>query len=286
MVSPTKTDPGLTLNTRYSDHDPGDPLRGRSAELRACRGTRRRRQGPPPQPSRSRWERERVVVLVNRGAVGFQWYGPICRRRLRREGSSLGLVTTELDWRAQRSYTSIARRAAAARPQLVFFAGHTQYNARRLLEDVRRQARPTTVVFAAGDQFVAAPSLPEAFGPVGEGLRVDRLPCPVRGTCSGRDDGSCARSARLRGRLFEWSSAEGGAGRRGAAGGNRALERHSRRRSSRSCSRDEAERRDSRARSRSTESGDITPATVALYSIRNGEVVVDGVVRVPSRPDN
>ena len=32
--------------------------------------------------------------------------------------------------------------------------------------------------------------------------------------------------------------------------------------------------------------GDITPATVARYSVRNGKVVVDGVVRVPSRPDN
>ena len=30
--------------------------------------------------------------------------------------------------------------------------------------------------------------------------------------------------------------------------------------------------------------GDITPATVGLYSIRNGALVLDGVVRVP-RPD-
>ena len=32
--------------------------------------------------------------------------------------------------------------------------------------------------------------------------------------------------------------------------------------------------------------GDIAPATVALNSIRNGALVLDGVVRVPSRPDN
>ena len=32
--------------------------------------------------------------------------------------------------------------------------------------------------------------------------------------------------------------------------------------------------------------GDITPARIALFTIRNGEVVLDGVVRVPSRPDN
>ncbi|HVH42921.1 MAG TPA: hypothetical protein VM925_11280 [Labilithrix sp.] len=31
--------------------------------------------------------------------------------------------------------------------------------------------------------------------------------------------------------------------------------------------------------------GDITPAAIGLYSIRDGALVVDGVVRVPSRPD-
>jgi hypothetical protein len=32
--------------------------------------------------------------------------------------------------------------------------------------------------------------------------------------------------------------------------------------------------------------GDITPATIGLYSIRNGTVVVDGVIRVPRRAEN
>ena len=32
--------------------------------------------------------------------------------------------------------------------------------------------------------------------------------------------------------------------------------------------------------------GDITPARIALFTIHNGAVVVDGVVRVPGRPDD
>ena len=164
------------------------------------------------------------------------------------------------------------------RPQLVFFAGHTQNNARRLMEDVRRQVGPD-VVFAAGDQFVAHPSLPKALGPIGEGLRVIAVGVPAAGLAP-----AARRFLRSVGAPEEPSLLE-------AAQAAEAL-------------------LDAIARSDGTRAvvvkelfntrvtggflgsfsfdqyGDIAPATVTLSSVRNGAVVVDGVVRVPSRRDD
>ena len=147
------------------------------------------------------------------------------------------------------------------------------------MEDLRRELGPD-VVFAAGDQFIAHRSLPKAFGPVGEGLRVTGYRVPLE---------ALAPAAR---RFVRSVGAPGGLG--GLAEAAQAAE----------------VLLDAIARSDGTravvveelfntrvtggilgsfsfdQNGDITPATVARYSVRNGEVVVDGVVRVPSRPDN
>jgi branched-chain amino acid transport system substrate-binding protein len=282
MVSPTNTDPGLTLNTRYSDYDPGtlyadgvrNYVRVAAPEnaLGAVAATLAKQMGA-----------ERVVAFVNREPVGLRWYGPSIGGGFVEEARSLGLVTTELRWRPQRSFRSIARRAAAARPQLVFFAGGTQHNARRLLEDVRRQVGPD-VVFAAGDNFVGSA---KEFGPVGEGLRATSAEVVFESlTPAGQ------RFLRSVGVSPELAFFEGGfSGPVGAAPATQALL--------------EAIARSSGTRASVVEElfgtrlrggflgsfsfdrrGDITPASIAVYTIRNGEGVVDGVVRVPSRPDN
>jgi hypothetical protein len=147
------------------------------------------------------------------------------------------------------------------------------------MEDLRRRLGPD-VVLAAGDQFLAAPSLPKAFGPVGEGLRVTGYHVPLE---------ALAPAAR---RFLRSVGAPGGF--RGLAEAAQAAD----------------VLLDAIARSDGTRAvvveelfntrvtggilgsfsfdqyGDITPATVALYSVRNGKVVVDGVVRVPSHADN
>jgi len=285
MVSPTNTDPGLTLNTRDSDYDPGalyaDGVRNYvrvvapDSAIGAAAATLAKQLGA-----------ERVVAFVNREPVGYGWYGPAVGRGFVEEARSLGLVTTELRWRPQRSYTSIARRAAAARPQLVYFAGNPQNNARRLLEDVRRQVGPD-VVFAAGDLFVADPSSPKAFGRVGEGLRATSASLVFESlTPAGR------RFLRSVGVSPELSSSEGyGGSVEAAAVATEALLAAIARSNGTRVSVVE-ELFETRLKGGFLGSfsfdrrGDITPARISLVTIRNGEVVVDGVVRAPSRPDN
>jgi branched-chain amino acid transport system substrate-binding protein len=277
MVSPMNTDPGLTRRTPYSTHNPGSLYSGgvrnyarvvaSDDDIGAAAAIVAKQLGA-----------RRVVVLVNRGEIGFPWYGPSLGADFAETARSLGLVTTELEWRTQRSYASVARRAAAVRPQLVFLAGLPQYNARRLMEDLRRRLGPD-VAFAAGDQFLASPSLPDAFGPVGEGLRVTSYGVPLE---------ALAPAAR---RFLRSVGAQGGLGRaaEAAQAADVLLDAIARSDGTRAGVVEEL------FNTRVTggilgsfsfdQYGDITPATVALYSVRNGKAVLDGVVRVPSRPD-
>ena len=279
MVSATNTDPGLTRRTPFSDHDP-EPL--------YVDGVRNYVRVVPSDDAvgaaaailAKQMGARRVVALVNRGEIGFDWYGPSLGAGFIETARGLGLVTTEFEWRAQRSYTSIARRVAGARPQLVFLAGHTQYNARRLLEDLRRELGPK-VVFAGGDQFLTLS--PKEWGPVGEGMRVavNHQPLEVRAPAARR----FLRSVGLSPKddfLIGPSEAAHAAGI--------LLDAIARSDGSRASVVEElfeTRVKDGTFGSFSFDQrGDIAPAAVALYSIRNGAFVVDGVVRVPSRPDN
>jgi ABC-type branched-subunit amino acid transport system substrate-binding protein len=280
MVSPTNTDLGLTRRTPYSDLDPGslyvDGVRNyarvvaHDEHLGAAAATLAKQMGA-----------RRVVAFVNRGPIGFTWYGPTLGGAFVETARSLGLVTTEFEWRKQRSYAAIAKRAAAARPQLVFLAGQPQYNARRLMEDLRRELGPR-VVFAAGGQFVAGFS-PKDYGPVGEGLRVTRygvtpeaLAPPARRFLRSvgapedyLDFAEVAQGAQAAEVLLDAIARSDGTRAvvveelfntrvTGGILGSFSFDRY----------------------------GDIAPATIGLYSIRHGAIVLDGVVRVPSRPDN
>jgi branched-chain amino acid transport system substrate-binding protein len=281
IVSPTNTDPGLTLNTPYSDHDPGalyaDGVRN-YVRVVAPESA----QGAVAATLAKQMGAERVVAFVNREPVGYGWYGPSVGGSFVEEARSLGLVTTELRWRPQRSYTSIARRAAAARPQLVFFAGHPQNNAKRLLEDVRRQVGPD-VVFAAGDQFV---TFAKEFGPVGEGLRATSTHLRFETlTPAGQ------RFLRSVGVSPELADEQGFTGPSQAAPATEALLAAITRSNGTRASVVE-ELFETRLKGGILGSfsfdrrGDIMPARIGVFTIRNGEVVVDGVVRVPSRADN
>ena len=274
MVSPTNTDPGLTRSTPFSDNVPESLYSGGVRNYVRLVATDDD-VGTAAAILAKRMGVRRVVALVSFASGGFSWYGPSLGGGFVEAARSLGLVATELEWRTQTSYTSIAKRAAAARPQLVFFAGHTQNNARRLMEDLRRRLGPN-VAFAAGDQFLAAPSLPKEWGPVGEGLRVTGYGVPPEGLAP------AARGfLRSVGALEEPYFAET------AQAAEVLLDAIARSDGTRAVVVEELfNTRITRGILGSfsfDQYGDIAPAVVALSSIRNGEVVVDGVVRVPSR---
>jgi ABC-type branched-subunit amino acid transport system substrate-binding protein len=281
MVSPVNTDPGLTRKTPDSEHDPGalypDGVRNYVRIVPPERA-----MGAVAATLAKQMGAERVVAFVNREPRGYRWYGPSVGAGFVETARSLGLVTTELEWRTQRSYTSIAKRAAAARPQLVFFAGQPLNNAKRLLDDVRRQVGPD-VVFATGNLLV---TFAKELGPVGEGLRATGPELVLESfTPAGR---RFLRSVRV---SPEQALSEGFTGPAEAVPATEAL-------------------LDAIARSNGTRAsvveelfktrmkggflgsfsfdrrGDITPARIALFTIRNGAVVVDGVVRVPGRADD
>ena len=282
MVSPTNTDPGLTRKTPYSEHDPGalypDGVRNYvrvvppDNVMGAAAATLAKQRGA-----------ERVVAFVNRATQrGYRWYGPAVGSGFVETARSLGLVTTELEWRDQESYTAIAKRAAAARPQLVFFAGIPQNNARRLLEDVRRQVG-RDVVFAAGDQFLFAA---EEFGPVGEGLRATSPGLVLESLApAGR---RFLRSVRVSPELAFNSGFAGPA--EAAPATEVLLDAIARSNGTRASVVEELFETRLKGGTLGSFSfdrrGDITPARIALFTIRNGAVVVDGVVRVPGRPDD
>jgi branched-chain amino acid transport system substrate-binding protein len=276
MVSPTNTDRGLTRRTRYSDRDP-DSLYVDGVRNYVRVVAPDDNEGAAAATLAKQMGARRVVAFVNRGKIGFGWYGPTLGGAFVDTARRLGLVTTEFEWRKQRSYAAIAKRAAAKRPQLVFFAGHTQYNARRLMEDLRRQLGPG-VVFAAGSQFAAGFS-PRDYGRVGEGLRVtgygatpETLAPPARRflrSVDAPDDyvdfAEVAQGAQAAGVLLDAIARSDGTRAvvveelfhtrvTGGILGSFSFDRY----------------------------GDISPATTGLYSIRNGELVLDGVVRVPS----
>jgi branched-chain amino acid transport system substrate-binding protein len=281
MVSPTNTDPGLTLNTPYSTRGPRalypDGVRN-YVRVVAPESA----QGAAAATLAKQMGAERVVAFVNREPHGYRWYGPSLGGAFVETARSLGLVTTELEWRDQESYTAIAKRAAAARPQLVFFAGITQNNARRLLEDVRRQVGPD-VVFAAGDLFLV---FPKELGPVGEGLHASSPTLALESlTPAGR---RFLRSVRVSPELAFNSGFAGPA--EAAPAAEVLLDAIARSDGTRASVVEELFETRLKGGTLGSVSfdqrGDITPARMALFTILNGAVVVDGVVRVPGRPDD
>jgi len=83
---------------------------------------------------------------------------------------SQGLETNSFEWPLQKRYTDLAASVAAARPDVVYLAGLTPVNAKRLVEDLRA-ALPGDVQLVAPDSF-AASDIAQELGPAGEGMLV------------------------------------------------------------------------------------------------------------------
>ena len=82
----------------------------------------------------------------------------------------LGIETTRLAWRFQRSYANLVASVAAARPDVVYLAGLTQDNAKQLVEDLRA-ALPADVELIGPDSF-ASGVVAQELGSAGDGMFV------------------------------------------------------------------------------------------------------------------
>jgi branched-chain amino acid transport system substrate-binding protein len=191
----------------------------------------------------------------------------------------LGLDTRRVEWRQQPTYAALARRVARWRPQLVYLAGPTQANAKRLLEELRG-ALGSSATLTAPDAFA---SVAADLGPAGEGLLVSvgGVPTellPPEGKEFLRAFGRPAFAAR--GSLGAPEAAQ-------AAGV--LLDAIGRSDGTRSSVVDELFRTKVTRGILGTfgfdRNGDIVPAPVGILRFHDGAVIVERVVRVPGAAD-
>lgn len=191
--------------------------------------------------------------------------------------ADLGIPVRRFVWRRHDTYERLAGEVAAARPDAVYLAGLTQLNAKRLVEDLRAAVGPDTPLIAP-DSF-AADDVARALGPAGEGLYAtepgttpDRLPPAGRRFL--RALGLTPAEARE-----TWAP-------EAAQAAEVLLEAIARSDGSRGSVVREV--RATRVRSGILGSfsfdafGDVVPAPVTIYRIRDGRLVTDRVVRVPA----
>jgi branched-chain amino acid transport system substrate-binding protein len=271
MISPSNTYTGLTRTVRrrpgaslypdgvrsYARVVPHDFTQGvAAAQLAAVLGARR------------------VVVLhqdfTDDYVLGLT--GPF-----RKAASDLGMSVRSLRWTREETYERLARNVAAARPDAVYLAGLTQVNAKRLVEDLRAAVGPDAI-FIAPDSF-AAEDIARELGPAGEGLYAtepgttpDRLPPTGRRFL--RALGLTPAEARETWAPEAAQAAEVLLDAIARSDGSRASVVR--------------EVRSTRVRSGILGSfsfdafGDVVPAPVTIYRIRDGRLVTDRVTRVPA----
>lgn len=190
----------------------------------------------------------------------------------------LDLRVDQFDWKERERYTTLAAAVAAARPGAVYLSGLTQVNAKRLIEDLRALL-PRDVELIAPDSF-AAEEIAQELGAAGEGMYVTVSGIPLESLppagrrlmqglglaandvdstyvpgaaqaaailldAIGRSDGTRASVVR---ELFASRVVDG-------ILGSFSFDRF----------------------------GDIVPAPVGVYRFGDGKLVVEGVVRAPSR---
>ena len=108
---------------------------------------------------------QRVVTLSQHREAG---YASAVAGTFLTTARQLGLEARDFDWRPQRSYTALAQRVAATKPDLVYLVGLTQYKGKRLIDDLRAALGPK-ILLAGSDTFLL-PGVAEGIGPAGEGL--------------------------------------------------------------------------------------------------------------------
>lgn len=275
MISPSNTAADLTRNVPGVES--GDALYPDGVRSYARVVTHDQAQGAAAAYYAVRSGARRAAILDQRG-VDDPYVRGLTIPFVKAAGE-LGLQTTRFEWERQESYRGLAASVAAARADVVYLVGFTELNAKRLVADLR--AALPSVKLVAPDSF-AAGGIAREFGSVGGGLRVTvpGIPpeeLPPAGQKFVRDFGKSASAARVE---------AGGFGAPEAAQATEVL-------------------LDAIARSDGTRAsvveelfqtkvehgilgsfsfdrfGDIVPAPVGLYRFERGEIVVDGVIRVP-----
>jgi branched-chain amino acid transport system substrate-binding protein len=163
MISPANTNPELTLDDALSPDGirsyarvvPHNLPQGAAAALLA------RNLGA-----------QRAVVLH----TGFDDYVRTLFEPFEATARSLGLRTTRFLWPIRASYAELAASLAATSPDVVYLAGLTQDNAKRLVEDLRA-ALPPGVALIAPDSF-AHSDVAKELGPAGERMFVTSTSFP------------------------------------------------------------------------------------------------------------
>ena len=89
---------------------------------------------------------------------------------------ALGIKTVQFRWPVGRTYSALATSVAAVRPDVVYLAGLTQGNGKRLVEDLRARL-PAGVELIAPDSF-AHGAVARALGSAGEGMLVTSASLP------------------------------------------------------------------------------------------------------------
>ena len=273
MISPSNTAAELTRN--IPGVESGDALYPDGVRSYARIVTHDEAQGAAAAYYAVRSGARRAAILDQRGVDDPYVRGltiPFVKA-----AEELGLQTTRFEWERQESYRGLAASVATARADVVYLVGFTELNAKRLVADLR--AALPSVKLVAPDSF-AAEGIAREFGSVGGGLRVTvpGIPpeeLPPGGQTFVRDFGKPASRVQV-----------GGIGAPEAAQATEVL-------------------LDAIARSDGTRAsvveelfqtkveggilgsfsfdrfGDIVPAPVSLYRFERGEIVVDGVIRVP-----
>ena len=167
IVSPANTWAGLTRNlpdeTRSGDALYPDEVRNYARVV-----THDRVQGQAAARLAKRLGARRVVLLQQEREDDTYVIGiavPFVEA-----ANGLGLQVSRFAWLRRPSYARLAREVAAARPDAVFLVGLAQGNAKRLVEDLRGELGWTTPLIAP-DDFAEADVAAE-LGRVGEGLYV------------------------------------------------------------------------------------------------------------------
>ena len=173
IVSPANTWAGLTLNL------PGKSRSGDALYLDGVRNYARvvahdRVQGRAAARLAKRLGARRVVLL-RQVHVADDYAGGLAVPFVE-TAKGLGLQVSRFAWLRRGSYARLAREVAATRPDAVFLAGLTQGNAKRLVEDLRRELGWTTP-FIGPDSFASAGVAAE-LGRAGEGLYATEAGIP------------------------------------------------------------------------------------------------------------
>ena len=269
MVSPASTWAGLTRKTLDEPRAPGmfypDGLRNFTRVVPPDN-----EEGGAVALLASRLGAKRVASVSQDGAYGQGLRGPFAD-----EAQARGLQARDFEWGRQATFAPLARRVAAARPQLVYLAGLPSLNGRRLVEDLRRELGPDVVLVASAGWLDPRPA---ELGPAAQGMLISLA-------------GVQAENLPARGRAFlrtfgkpAYVTRQGYGAPEAAQSAEVLLDAIARSDGTRGSVVEELFKTDEKdgilGSFRFDRNGDIDPAAVTFMRVQDGKLVVDRVVRV------